>query len=257
MEIRCTFLGTGTSVGIPMAGCDCRVCRSTDPLDQRFRSSLLLAHGETRVVIDTTPEFRLQMLRLGVRRLDGVLITHQHHDHVHGLDDVRPFCIRRDDPIPVHGAPDTVQWIRTHYDYVWDAVQVGGGLPRIDLIPVVAPFEVAGLPVTPLPVLHGRIQILGYRVGDLAYIPDVSAIPASTRGLMEGLGTLVVDATRRAPHPTHLHLDAALTLAREIGARQTYLTHFSHDYTHAELRAECPPTVTPAYDGLTVLANAP
>lgn len=251
---RLTFLGTGTSVGVPMVGCSCPACTSADPRDNRLRSSVLLEwHDGTSprvAVIDTTPELRLQLLRERVSRLDAVLITHNHADHIHGLDDVRPFCFRQDERIPVYGRDDTLAWTRQHYAYVWEAVEVGGGLPRIDLFPVREAFTVRGLPVTPLEVLHGQRPIYGYRFGNCAYISDVSQIPEETFRQLEGVDTLILDAVRYKPHKTHFHLEAAVAAARRVGARQTYFTHMNHDFLHGKLSDELPSGMAPAYDGL-------
>ncbi len=256
MNIAFTFLGTGTSVGIPMLACDCPTCRSDDPRDRRFRSSVLLEWPDSAVVIDATPEFRLQLLRAGVKRLDALLLTHNHADHVHGLDDVRPFCFRSGQAIPLYGPPDALAWVRHHFAYIWEAKQVGGGLPRLDLRPVDAPFSVNGVEFRPLPLWHGQLPIYGYRVGDLAYLSDVSAIPETTFAQLTGLQTLVVDAVRYAPHATHFHVDAAVAAARRIGATQTYLTHLNHNLLHARLAAELPAGIAPAYDGLQLTVQA-
>ncbi len=269
-----TFLGTGTSVGVPMVGCSCPACRSTDPRDNRMRSSVLMQWHEPipdasaendslnqpdqpeqiarTAVIDTTPEFRLQLLREKIMRLDAVLVTHNHADHIHGLDDVRPFCFLHKISIPIYGPPNALEWIRKHYAYIWESIQKGGGLPKVDLYPVENDFDLFGLRVTPLPVMHGILPIYGYRFGDCAYISDVSKIPDETFSLLKGLKTLIVDAVRYLPHSTHFHLDAAIDAARRIGAEQTYFTHMNHDFIHERLCQELPESMAPAYDGLKI-----
>lgn len=254
MRASLTFLGTGTSVGIPMLACECPACTSPDPRDTRFRSSVLVEWDDHVLVIDTTPEFRLQLLRENIKHLDAILFTHNHADHVSGLDDIRPFCFHHG-PIPLYGSPQTMDWIRKRFDYIWEAIQQGGGLPRVTLHPVESPFDVLGLSVTPLPVMHGKLPIYGYRIGDCAYISDVSAIPESTVPLLENLGTLILDAVRYTRHDTHFHVDEAIAIAQQIGAKQTWLTHMNHEIKHAELLGECPPGVAPAYDGLRIEIN--
>ncbi len=256
MQLRFVILGSGTSVGVPMVACTCEACQSDDPRDQRYRASALIQWPEGTVVIDTTPEFRLQMLREQVMRLDAVLLTHNHADHVHGLDDIRPFTLRTDRAMPVYGNADTLDWVRQHYAYVWEAKQLGGGLPKMDLHVADAPFTVRGVTFTPIPVLHGIVNAFGFRVGDLAYIPDVSEIPDASRPLLEGLRTLVVDAVRFRPHSTHFHVDRAVEEARRIGAPQTFLTHMNHDIVHAKLEADLPDGIDVAYDGLEIDVEA-
>jgi len=251
-EIELTILGSGTSTGVPMLACQCPTCLSTDPRDQRMRSSILLRWSDTAVVVDTTPEFRLQMLRVNPLSLDAVLLTHNHADHVHGFDDLRAFTFGSDRRIPVYGSPLTLGWVREHFGYIWEAKQIGGGLPKVDLRPVEAPFVIADVEIIPVPVKHGVLDIYGYRIGDLAYISDVSHIPESSFALLRGVRTLILDAVRRRPHATHFHLEAALTAARRVGGEQTYLTHLNHDYLHADLEGELPPGVAPAYDGLVL-----
>jgi len=233
-----------------MLACQCPTCLSPDPRDQRLRSSVLLRWSNTVVVVDTTPEFRLQMLRANPPSLDAVLLTHNHADHVHGFDDLRAFTFGSDRKIPVYGSSSTLRWVREHFRYIWEAEQIGGGLPKVDLRSVEAPFVIAGVEITPVPVKHGILDIYGYRIGDLAYISDVSHIPESSFALLQGVRTLILDAVRRRPHATHFHLEAALEAAHRLGAERTYLTHLNHDYLHADLEAELPPGVAPAYDGL-------
>ncbi len=247
-----TFLGTGTSTGVPVAGCRCRVCRSRDPHDQRLRSSALIRHGRRNLIIDTTPEFRIQCLRAKVDTLAAVLITHDHADHLHGLDDIRAYSLFKDKEIPVWGNENTLKIIRRRFDYIWNAVQLGGGLPAISLNVAAAPFRAAGLEVTPIPVQHGRLQILGYRIGDLAYLTDISGLPDSSLPLLENLETMIISCVRMRHHPTHLSIPKAIRLHRKIKAKQTYLTHLTHYFTHRELIGLLPTDITPAYDGLEI-----
>lgn len=250
--IEFTILGSGTSTGVPMLACDCETCMSGDSRDKRLRASALVRWPGSTVVIDTTPEFRIQMLRAHARALDAVLLTHNHADHVNGLDDLRQFTFGSQRRIPVYGHPRTMRWVRSHFDYVWEATQMGGGLPKIDLVPIDRPFTVNDVLFTPIPVRHGVLTVYGYRVGDVAYISDVSAIPEESMALLGGLDTLFLDAVRYRPHSTHFHVATAVDAAQRIGARQTYLTHLNHDLMHCRLVRELPAGVAPAHDGLTV-----
>lgn len=255
-EIELTFLGTGTSVGVPMVGCRCRGCTSTDPRDRRMRSSVLLRWPERTVVIDTTPDFREQMLAHSVMDLDDVLFTHNHADHIHGLDDVRPICFLHDKEIDLYGDPRSLGYIEHHYDYIWHAPQKGGGLPRVRLFPITEAVELGGVSFLPVPVWHGKLPVYGYRFGDCAYISDVSDIPAESMALLGGLKTFIVDAVRYRPHTTHFHVEEAVEVARAVGAEQTYLTHMNHDILHAELAASLPEGIAPAHDGLSLTVHA-
>lgn len=249
-HLKLTFLGTGTSVGIPMIACDCPVCTSIDPRNTRLRSSVLLETDAATVVIDTTPEFRLQMLRHKVTDLDAVLFTHNHADHIYGLDDVRPFCFLRDKTIPLYGHPATMEWIRGNFSYIWEAAQHGGGLPRVELNPITQPVAIGGISFIPVPVMHGTLEIYGYRFGDCAYISDVSHIPESSKKLLQGLRILIVDAVRLRHHSTHFNLTEALEAIEELSPSEAYLTHICHDIMHADIDASLPDRIHLAYDGL-------
>jgi phosphoribosyl 1,2-cyclic phosphate phosphodiesterase len=250
------LLGTGTSQGVPMVGCSCGVCRSGDPRDQRLRSSLYVqgAAGE-RIVIDTGPEFRLQAIRAGIDRLDAVLLTHAHADHVHGLDDVRP--LNRHGEIPVFGNAETVAEVGERFSYIFRTTQAGGGKPQIRLTVAADPFRIGRLTITPLPVRHGDLAILGWLVAEgdarVAYITDASAIPETSRALIRNVAVLVLGALRNRPHPTHLSFDQARRVAAESGAERVYLTHLCHEHSHREmldlLESERS-KVAPAWDGL-------
>ncbi len=253
--MRVTFLGTGTSTGVPVVGCDCSTCRSDDPRDHRLRPSVYLELADgTRVVVDTTPDFRSQALARGLTGVDVILFTHQHADHVMGLDDVRPFNFRQGTAIPCLGDAPTLAALRQIYSYVWDpATPRGGGLPQLQLVEVTGGcFSLGRSRVVPVPLLHGTRPILGYRVDDFAYLTDCSTIPAESWPLLEGLSVLVLGALRHRPHPTHLSLGEAVETAGRIGAGRTYFTHMCHDLPHAATCAMLPPGVTLAHDGLVV-----
>jgi phosphoribosyl 1,2-cyclic phosphate phosphodiesterase len=248
--MRLTFLGTGTSHGVPTLGCDCPVCRSKDKKNKRTRASLLVETRGRAILIDTTPDFRAQALREGIRRLDAVLYTHAHADHLHGIDDLRPLSYEKS--IPIYGGPETLAEIRQRFDYIFrPPKQTGGGIPRLRLSPIQETFfSVLDIPVTAIPLKHGALDILGYRIGAMAYLTDCSRIPASSLNLLEGLEVLIIDALRAAPHPTHFSIDEALSEIRRIRPRRAFLTHFNHDVEHRALKKELPRGAAPSYDGL-------
>ncbi len=246
------FLGTGTSTGVPVPGCSCPVCRSTDPRDNRYRSSVLVRNGPQTLVIDTGPEFRLQCIRARVANIDAVLLTHNHADHIFGLDDVRPYSSFRGKTLPVWGSRHTLDFIRAKFDYIWNAVQEGGGLPDINLHAAKDAFTAAGLRITPLPIKHGMLDILGFRVGDCAYMSDISALPEATLPLLENLETMIISCVRLRRHSTHLNVAGAKRLHRLVRPRRTYLTHLTHYFSHDDLAARMPEDIVPAHDGLVI-----
>jgi len=255
--VRLTFLGTGTSFGVPQVGCGCAVCRSSDPRDRRSRSGALLESGGSSLLLDTPPELRLQLLAHGVTDLSAVLYTHEHADHTAGIDDLRIFTVRRRAHLPVYGPPETLAQLTATYRYIFDptvTVYEGTSKPHLEphaLTPGVA-TEIAGVPVLPLAFPHGHLRVYGYRFGRLAYLTDVKEVGPAERAALQGLDVLVLNALWWRPHPTHLSIDDAVALARELGARRTFLTHLTHETAHAELAARLPAGVAPAHDGLTV-----
>ena len=257
--MRLTFLGTGTSFGVPQVGCGCAVCRSADPRDKRTRSGAVVQEGGSSILIDTSPELRLQLIAGGFSSIDAVAYTHEHADHVNGVDDLRIFSVRRRSPLPVYGPRETLERLRRSFDYIFDDAALpyeGTSKPALELHEVEPGIAVsmAGVEALPLSFRHGHLRVFGYRFGKLAYLTDVKAIPEAERDQLRGLEVLVVNALWWRPHPTHLSIGEAVEAARALGARRTYLTHLTHETGHAELAAQLPDDVTPAYDGLTLVS---
>lgn len=256
--MRITFLGTGTSSGVPVIACECGTCRSDDPRDRRWRTSVALALDDgTSVLVDASPDLRAQALAFGLTRVDTILLTHEHADHVLGLDDVRIYNFRQRRAIPCLGTARTLARVRGMFSYVFDpATPRGGGLPQLALSTVVGPFSIGGRTVVPIPLLHGSLPVLGFRIGAFAYLTDCNAIPDVSWPLLQGLDVVVLDALRRKPHATHFTLDEAVAAGRRIGASRTYFTHMAHDLPHAATCDELPEGMTLAYDGLCLEVDA-
>lgn len=253
-----TFLGTGTSVGIPMIGCYCPVCSSTDPRDRRWRTAAYVRLGGRGLLLDAGPDLRAQCLQWHVPRVDAVFITHLHADHIFGFDDIRRFnTLQGNAVIPCYAGAETLDGMHRIFPYISTRPNAQGLYrPLIDFVPVSAPFEALGARLTPLPVVHGAFETLGLRIDfaghSVAYLPDVHEIPQATLRQMEGLDLLVLNLLRLREHPTHLTMAAAVDYAQRIAARQTLFTHLSHDLLHADLAARLPAGMGVAYDGLTV-----
>jgi phosphoribosyl 1,2-cyclic phosphate phosphodiesterase len=256
-----TFLGTGTSVGVPVIGCGCGVCGSEDPRNRRLRSSVLLRAGGVTLLVDSGPDLRAQALRERLRAVDGVLYTHAHLDHVAGFDELRAFCWHRSEPLPLHATAECLDTLRTMFAWAFSPANQYAGYVKPDPREVDGPFHYGGLKVTPLPVEHAAVETIGYRFDHpgmraLAYLPDVKRIPADTLRLLRGVDVLVVDSLRPNPHPTHFTLEEALAAAREVGARETWLTHLGHENDHDGLSQGLPPGVRVAWDGLRLMLDA-
>jgi phosphoribosyl 1,2-cyclic phosphate phosphodiesterase len=251
------FLGTGTSTGVPVFGCDCPVCTSSDPRNQRTRPSVLLKLPQGNLLIDTTPEMRIQLLREKVRQVHAIAYTHGHADHLFGLDDARLFSRAIGGPVPIFCEGATEESIRRVFHYAFHDKLAGlpaGYVPKLQFERVEpgSPFEVLGQSVTPIRLEHGRMPIVGFRVGNLAYCTDVSRIPEESWPRLEGLETLILDALRHEPHPTHFCLEEALGVVERLRPGRTYLTHLSHGFDHGPTESTLPPKVALAYDGLTL-----
>lgn len=248
-----TFLGTGTSQGVPVIGCSCEVCKSLDYRDKRLRSSVHIQISGQSFVIDTGPDFRQQMLREGINRLDAVLFTHAHRDHTAGLDDVRAYNFLQKMDMPVYGMPETLHQIQNDFAYIFDEHGYPG-LPRIDLRPISHnPFSVNGVEVTPLPVVHLKLPVLGFRIGDFSYITDANFISEETYEKLRGTNVLVLNALQQEPHISHFTLTEAIQVAQKVGAHKTYFTHLSHKMgLHADVSKILPPNIEIAFDGLSL-----
>jgi len=252
MPVELTFLGTGTSQGVPVISCPCAVCKSTDPKDKRLRASVLIRSGITSVVIDTGPDFRYQMLRENVQHLDAVLFTHEHKDHIAGLDDVRAFNFTQNRPMDVFAEGRVQNAIKTQFLYAFDNTYPG--VPRLELHLIDdKDFQIRSLHIVPIRVMHHKLPILGFRIGELAYITDANYVSPEEKRKLRGVNLLVVNALRKEPHPTHFCLKEALELIHEINPERAFLTHLSHQMGKAaEVARELPPGVHLAWDGLTV-----
>lgn len=252
--LKVTVLGSGTSMGVPTLGCPCRVCASTDPHDKRLRPSLLISRDGQNVVIDTTPDFRQQALRVSLDRLDAILLTHGHADHILGFDDIRPFNLRQRSALPVYSNEETFRIIRRVFAYVFDDKPTLSTVPSVKLYDIRQPIELLGIPFIPVPLLHGEMEVLGFRFGRAAYLTDFSHIPDSSMALLQGLDELVLDALRDIPHPMHQTVEQALAIIQQLKPRRAWFTHIAHDLPHAETNERLVrmgfPYVKLAYDGL-------
>lgn len=257
-RLKLTFLGTGTSFGVPQIGCRCAVCGSPDPRDKRTRvGALVEMETGARLLIDTPPELRLQLIAAGVDRVDAVLFTHDHADHTHGLDDIRAISNRREAPLEMYGPADTLSRLATRFPYIFDdsiRALPGTSKPEGKAIPLregeIA--EIAGVDVLPVAVPHGQVRVFGYRIGALGYVTDAKSLSPEAIDRFRGVRVLVLNALFRTGHPTHFSIPEAIRAAEAVGAERTYLTHLTHDNFHADLEAELPRGVAPAFDGLTV-----
>lgn len=256
--MKLTFLGTGTSFGIPIIGCGCAVCRSPDPRDKRTRiGAVIESDGGTRLLIDTPPELRLQLVQAGIDRVDAVFFTHDHADHIHGIDDIRAITVRERRPLPMYAEPDVLQRLRVRFPYVFDERMQplpGTSKPEGEAHPIGDGdvVQVGDARVEAIAVPHGRMRVLAFRVGALGFVTDAKSVPPPAIERLRGVRVLVLNALFRRPHPTHLSIGEAVAVAAQVGAERTYLIHLTHETSHAELEAELPPGVMPAHDGLVI-----
>jgi phosphoribosyl 1,2-cyclic phosphate phosphodiesterase len=252
-EFLITVLGSGTSMGVPTLGCDCKVCTSVDPKDNRLRPSVMIEYDGHTVLVDTTPDFRVQALRAGIKRIDAILYTHAHADHIMGLDDVRPLNMKQRGAIPLYGSPDTLDTIRRCFYYAFENESPESAIPKLTLHPVEGgTIDLFGVAFEPILLNHGRGFVYGYRFGNSAYLTDHSEIPEGALPRLAGLDVLFLDALRHKPHPTHTSLSRALQHVADLKPGRAYFTHISHDLPHEYTQGTLPPNVFLAYDGLEI-----
>lgn len=244
-----TILGSGTSTGVPVVGCPCAVCTSRDPRNSRTRCSALISHRGKNILIDTTTDLRQQALREKISRIDAVFYTHTHADHVHGIDDLRPFNFASGQSIPIYGSKETIAVIRRDFGYIFSDELEEGYRPRLETREVTGPFVFFGLPVEPLPLRHGSGSSLGFRIGPFAYLTDCSAVPEESERRLRGLEVLVIDGLRFRPHSTHFNIPQAIEVSSRLGSRRTVITHLSHEVDHVRGAAALPAGVELAFDG--------
>ncbi len=250
--LNITILGSGTSTGIPVIGCPCDVCHSNHPGNLRSRCSALLSYGKYNLLIDTSTDLRQQALRENIRHIDAVFYTHSHADHLHGIDDLRSFNIRSQAPIPLYGSKATLTTIKNSFSYIFNQTEPTcqpNYIPKLKLNPFSQPLNIFGLQIIPIPLIHGSMPTYGYRCGSFAYLTDCNAIPADSMRLLEDLEILILDGLRFTPHNTHFNIPQALEVAQKIGAKQTFLTHLSHEVDHPRHDRQLPQGVNLAFDG--------
>ena len=249
------FLGTGTSHGIPVVGCNCKTCTSNNPKNKRMRSSIFIQEKNNDMLIDTSPELRLQMLANDITNIDLVLFTHAHADHIMGFDDLRVINWLKGESVPCYGNKDTMNKIRNIFDYIFDPLQVGGGIPQVTLNTIKSEFEYNNLLITPLEVKHGKLDVLGFKIKNMAYITDCSFIPENTFKKLKNIDLLIIDALRFEEHPTHMNLKEAIEVVKKINPKKAYFTHISHEMEHKETNKKLPENMELAYDGLILKVN--
>ena len=250
--VRVIVLGSGTSLGVPVIACDCAVCRSDDPRNNRTRASILVESPTRRLLVDVGPDFRFQALRENLRSIDAVFLTHEHADHINGLDDLRIFGFKSGRRVPIYSSAAVKAYIETRFFYAFDPPQEGGGVPALALHVLSGPITLGDIVVTPFAVFHGELEMLGFRFNDFGYVTDCSRLPDGSKACLAGVEVLILNALRRRPHPTHFSLDEAVALAHELGSRQTYFTHMCHDLDHESTNKTLPADCQLAYDGLRI-----
>jgi phosphoribosyl 1,2-cyclic phosphate phosphodiesterase len=251
-DMKITFLGTGTSYGVPMVGCECRVCTSDNPKNYRTRSSIIISEGEYNILIDAATELRIQCLQNKVKRLDAVLLTHSHADHVLGFDDLRHFNRNRKANIPVYGSVETVNSVYRMFSYAFKEVSSNGSKPKVTLIPIDGNLNVSGMEIIPVDVMHGQERVTAYRFDKFAYVTDVSQIPQDSVEKLKGLDLLIIAALRNIPHEKHFSIEQAISMVSRLKPKQTLFTHIAHDIEHEETNNILPSGIELAYDRLSV-----
>lgn len=249
-SLQLTVLGSGTSMGVPTLACHCAVCDSQDPHDKRTRPSVLLSYGGHNVVIDTTPDFRAQAMRERIDRLDAVIYTHSHADHILGLDDIRPYNLKQGGVVPIYASAATQTTLRRQFAYVFDDAPTESSVPAVELRTINGPFQLFGLQIVPVPAMHGPHPVLGFRFGKGAYLTDFSAVPETSKKLLQDLDDFILDALRYTVHPMHSNVEQSLALVNELQPKRAWFTHICHDLGHEAANAKLPPNVRLAYDGL-------
>jgi phosphoribosyl 1,2-cyclic phosphate phosphodiesterase len=256
-SLRLTVLGSGTSMGVPTIGCPCTVCHSADPNDRRLRPSILLEYAGRAVVIDTSPDFRQQVLAANLQRLDAVILTHGHADHILGLDDIRPFNLKHRAEIPIYASQATLEIVQRTFAYIFDDTPTHSTVPGVRLHEIGGPFELFGLRIEPIAAMHGPMPVLGFRFGRAAYLTDFSTVPEASKSLLRGLDDFILDALRHTPHPMHSNVEQSLALISELQPKRAWFTHIAHDLPHAATNAQLPPHVRLAHDGLSFEVQYP
>ena len=250
MKAKLTVLGSGTSMGVPTIGCDCAVCRSSDPHDKRTRPSILIEYSGQFVLIDTSPDFRQQAIRENITKLDAVIYTHTHADHILGIDDLRPLSFHRSGKIPLYAQREAAAFLRKMFCYIFDDDYKFGGIAQLELKNIEGPFELFGARFEPIKVIHGEAEIYGYRFGSAAYLTDLSEIPEESYERLSGLDALFLDALRHKPHPTHSTVQNSLRIVERIKPKRAFFTHICHDLPHQATNATLPAHVRLSYDGM-------
>ena len=254
-NVKITIIGSGTSTGVPVIGCSCDICSSSDKRNKRSRSSILISINGKNILIDTSTDLRCQALKNNIKAVNAVLFTHPHADHVHGIDELRSFNFIQKETIPCYGDERTLERIRCMFSYIFDAGENTVGIPRLEMNRIDGAFNIFGLSIVPLVVMHGDLPILGYRFANAAYITDCSRIPEETMAELEGLDFLVLGALRYTPHSKHFNIDEALAVVEEIRPKKAIFTHLSHEVDFKRTSLELPENVSLAYDGLTIEIN--
>jgi len=250
--LKITILGCGTSTGVPVIGCKCSVCRSSNPKDKRTRTSVLVIINNTNILIDTSTDLRQQCLTNNIHRIDAVLFTHHHADHIHGIDELRSFNMIQKGKIPCYGNDTTIKRIQEMFNYIFSTEEKESWTPDIEVFKVSSQFEVFGINIQPVDVMHGKLNIFGYRIGGFGYITDCSYVPDESKKLLKELDLLILGALRQKPHPTHFSIEQAMELAKELKPKRTVLTHLSHNIGFEETNSSFPEGVELAYDGIEI-----